>query len=68
MIQGGSLGRVTQVENVLVAELPIILAPKPVDTQALDWKQWLGRGGGAGVQRRKVLPVEMVSGILAAGR
>ncbi len=43
LIQGGSLGRVTQVrtywwQNYRQASW----TPKPVDTQALDWKLWLG--------------------------
>jgi predicted dehydrogenase len=43
LIQGGSLGRVTQVRTYwwqnYNAPGP---APKPIDTQALDWKLWLG--------------------------
>jgi predicted dehydrogenase len=42
LIQGGSLGRVVQVRTYWWQNY---LAPgtrKPVDTQALDWKQWLG--------------------------
>jgi predicted dehydrogenase len=43
LIQGGSLGRIPQVrtywwQNYLAAPA----SHKPVDTQALDWKQWLG--------------------------
>ena len=43
LIQGGSLGRVPQVrtywwQNYHAWSIPT----KPVDTQALDWKQWLG--------------------------
>ena len=43
LIQAGSLGRVTQVrtywwQNYRQANW----TPKPVDTQALDWKLWLG--------------------------
>jgi predicted dehydrogenase len=43
LIQGGSLGRVVQVRTYwwqnYNASGP---KPKPIDTQALDWKMWLG--------------------------
>jgi predicted dehydrogenase len=42
MIQGGSLGRVTQVRTYWWQNYGRGPAPKPVDQQALDWKQWLG--------------------------
>jgi predicted dehydrogenase len=42
LIQGGSLGRVTQVRTYWWQNYHVFMAPKPVDTQALDWKQWLG--------------------------
>jgi predicted dehydrogenase len=42
LIQGGSLGRVTQVRTYWWQNYQFFLAPRPVDTQALDWKQWLG--------------------------
>jgi predicted dehydrogenase len=42
LIQGGSLGRVTQVRTYWWQNYQYFMAPKPVDTQALDWKQWLG--------------------------
>jgi len=41
LIQGGSLGRVRQVKPI-VQNYQVFLATKPVDTQVLDWKQWLG--------------------------
>src|SRR5450432_4192453 len=42
LIQGGSLGRVPQVRTYWWQNYHVFMAPKPVDTQALDWKQWLG--------------------------
>jgi predicted dehydrogenase len=42
LIQGGSLGRVAQVRTYWWQNYHVFMAPKPVDTQALDWKQWLG--------------------------
>ena len=42
LIQGGSLGRVTQVRTYWWQNYGVSWVPKPVDTQALDWKLWLG--------------------------
>lgn len=42
MIQGGSLGRVTQVRTYWWQNYQTSWTPKPMDTQALDWKLWLG--------------------------
>jgi predicted dehydrogenase len=43
LIQGGSLGRVTQVRTYWWQNYNQAgWTPKPVDTQALDWKLWLG--------------------------
>src|ERR1700720_3522189 len=42
LIQGGSLGRVTQVRTYWWQNYAASGPHKPVDTQALDWKQWLG--------------------------
>src|SRR6202034_622824 len=43
LIQGGSLGRVTQVRTYWWQNYNQAgWKPKPVDTQALDWKLWLG--------------------------
>ena len=42
LIQGGSLGRITQVRTYWWQNYQFFLAPRPVDTQALDWKLWLG--------------------------
>jgi predicted dehydrogenase len=46
LIQGGSLGRVPQVRTYWWQNYMAWMRPpnKPVDTQALDWKQWLGGG------------------------
>jgi predicted dehydrogenase len=44
LIQGGSLGRVTQVRAYWWQNYGAAGQHKPVDTQALDWKQWLGGG------------------------
>jgi predicted dehydrogenase len=41
LIQGGSLGRVPQVRTYWWQNYQTWL-PKPIDAQALDWKQWLG--------------------------
>jgi predicted dehydrogenase len=42
LIQGGSLGHITQVRTYWWQNYQRDWAPKPVDTQALDWKLWLG--------------------------
>jgi len=43
LIQGGSLGRIPQVRTYWWQNyLAWVSTLKPVDTQALDWKQWLG--------------------------
>ncbi|HXR34265.1 MAG TPA: Gfo/Idh/MocA family oxidoreductase [Verrucomicrobiae bacterium] len=42
LIQGGSLGRVPQVRTYWWQNYHVFMTPKPVDTQALDWKRWLG--------------------------
>jgi len=42
LIQGGSLGRVTQVRTYWWQNYQRNWPTKPVDTQALDWKLWLG--------------------------
>src|SRR6204780_5448459 len=43
LIQGGSLGRVTQVRTYWGQNYNQAgWKPKPIDTQALDWKLWLG--------------------------
>ena len=41
MIQGGALGRVTQVRTYWWQNYGSY-PPRPIDTQALDWKMWLG--------------------------
>ncbi len=42
LIQGGSLGRVPQVRTYWWQNYLAGGTPKLIDTQALDWKQWLG--------------------------
>jgi predicted dehydrogenase len=42
LIQGGSLGRVPQVRTYWWQNYLASTSRKTVDTQALDWKQWLG--------------------------
>jgi predicted dehydrogenase len=43
LIQGGSLGRVPQVRTYWWQNYKAWIAgSKPTDTQALDWKQWMG--------------------------
>ncbi|MGI4852716.1 MAG: Gfo/Idh/MocA family protein [Janthinobacterium lividum] len=42
LIQGGSLGRVTQVRTYWWQNYDVSWVPKPIDTAQLDWKQWLG--------------------------
>ncbi len=42
LIQGGSLGRVVQVRTYWWQNYQRSKPPKPIDTQALDWKLWLG--------------------------
>ena len=45
LIQGGSIGRVVQVRTYWWQNYNrgwAALSPKPTDTQALDWKLWLG--------------------------
>ena len=42
LIQGGALGRVTQVRTYWWQNYDLNWVPKPVDPSQLDWKQWLG--------------------------
>jgi predicted dehydrogenase len=42
LIQGGSLGRVVQVRTYWWQSYLRSWPTKPIDTQALDWKMWLG--------------------------
>jgi predicted dehydrogenase len=42
LIQGGTLGRVTQVRTYWWQNYDLSWVPKPIDTTQLDWKQWLG--------------------------
>jgi predicted dehydrogenase len=42
LIQGGSLGRITQVRTYWWQNYQRNLTPKATDVQALDWKLWLG--------------------------
>ena len=42
LIQGGSLGQVPQVRTYWWQNYKAPVIQKPVDIQALDWKQWLG--------------------------
>lgn len=42
LIQGGSIGRVPQVRTYWWQNYLAWKNAKPVDTEALDWKQWLG--------------------------
>src|SRR5277367_1091172 len=42
LIQGGSLGRITQVRTYWWQNYGRRQVSKPMDTQALDWKLWLG--------------------------
>ena len=42
LIQGGTLGRVTQVRTYWWQNYDVSWIPKPIDVAQLDWKQWLG--------------------------
>jgi predicted dehydrogenase len=42
LIQGGSLGRVTQVRTYWWQNYNVSWVPKPMDVSLLDWKVWLG--------------------------
>jgi predicted dehydrogenase len=42
LIQGGTLGQVTQVRTYWWQNYGLNWVPKPVDVAQLDWKQWLG--------------------------
>ena len=42
LIQGGALGRVTQVRTYWLQNYDLNWVPKPIDASQLDWKQWLG--------------------------
>ena len=59
LIQGGSLGRVLQVRTYWWQNYQPH-GPQTVDTQALDWKLWLGIGAGPALQRREILPLALV--------
>jgi predicted dehydrogenase len=42
LIQGGSLGRITQVRTYWWQNYSVSWVPKPMDVNLLDWKRWLG--------------------------
>ena len=42
LVQGGTLGRVTQVRTYWWQNYDVNWVPKPIDAAQLDWKQWLG--------------------------
>lgn len=42
LIQAGNIGRVTQVRTYWFQNYQPHQAPKPIDTDLLDWKRWLG--------------------------
>ena len=42
LIQGGALGRVTQVRTYWWQNYDLNWVTKPIDASQLDWKQWLG--------------------------
>ena len=42
LIQGGALGRVTQVRTYWWQNYDLNWVPKQIDASQLDWKQWLG--------------------------
>jgi predicted dehydrogenase len=42
LIQGGTIGRVTQIRTYWWQNYNYSWTPKPIDTAQLDWKQWLG--------------------------
>lgn len=42
LIQGGSLGRITQVRTYWWQNYNTSWVPKPMDVSLLDWKRWLG--------------------------
>jgi predicted dehydrogenase len=42
LIQGGSLGRITRIRTYWFQNYQSRTPPKPIDTQLLDWKRWLG--------------------------
>jgi predicted dehydrogenase len=42
LIQGGSLGRITRIRTYWFQNYQSATPPKPIDTQLLDWKRWLG--------------------------
>jgi predicted dehydrogenase len=42
LIQGGSLGRVTQIRTYWWQNYNVSWVPKPMDVTLLDWKRWLG--------------------------
>lgn len=42
LIQGGSLGRITQVRTYWFQNYQRHTSPKPIERDMLDWKRWLG--------------------------
>ncbi len=42
LIQGGNIGRVTQVRTYWYQNYQRHQTPKPIETDKLDWKRWLG--------------------------
>ncbi len=60
LIQGGSLGRVTQVSTYWWQNYGRFRDPKPIDTQALDWKLWLGGAPDQPFTEEKYQPLALV--------
>lgn len=42
LVQGGNIGRVTQIRTYWFQNYQVHEALKPIDTDLLDWKRWLG--------------------------
>ena len=60
LIQAGSLGRVPQVRTYWWQNYHRDWAPKPIDTQALDWKLWLGSAPDQPFSEEKYQPLALV--------
>ncbi len=42
LIQGGNIGRITQIRTYWFQNYQEHLRPKPIEVELLDWKRWLG--------------------------
>ena len=60
LIQGGSLGQITQVRTYWWQNYGSNWVPKPIDAAQLDWKQWLGGAPDQPFSSREISSLALV--------